>query len=355
MALFLLFGILLAVRHYLYYASLNGSAAGSASRQQWPIRFGTAFAYLVTSCLNAAVGLAFTQQLWRSVRQKPFSIDSLDKMFGITTDPTSFWSWQVLSRAKIVYFLALIAWMLPFAGIVPPATLTVDTVPKPRVSNMAFGVPDWNTVNLITPAIINVATVPSNVMLKIALQTAERSQNLPIEAPAVNSSFGLSFFGPTMRCAPPNDAQKMAFDYYVERIRNESGIFVAADIDDVNAIVQDNPSASTLNLIYSAFSPRFSEMVNDPYVDATYNGWVPELGSFNAHDPLRPGVLQDALLQELWIQLADKSIVCQMANASFDVHVQNLNGAQTVTLNSVKALPRYNQTYLEKSDSDCSD
>jgi hypothetical protein len=56
MVLFVLFGILLALGHHLYYDSLNGITAGSASRQQWPIRFGTAFAYLVTSCLNAAVG-----------------------------------------------------------------------------------------------------------------------------------------------------------------------------------------------------------------------------------------------------------------------------------------------------------
>lgn len=355
MALFVIFGILLALGHHLYYASLNGTTAGSASRQQWPIRFGTAFAYLVTSCLNAAVGLAFTQQLWRSVRQKSFSIASLDKMFGITTDPTSFRSWQVLSRAKVVTFLALVAWVLPFAGIIPPATLTVDTVPYPQVKKMAFGIPNWSSRSLITPAIDNTATVPSDVMLRLALQTGLRSQILPIEAPATNSSFGLVFFGPTMRCKAPNDAQKTAFDYYVARIRNESGIFVATDIDDVNAIQQKDPTAPAVSLIYSAFSPRFSEMVNDPSVDATYNGWVPELGSFSPSNPLRPGVLQDALLQELWIQLSDQSIVCQLANASFDVHIQNLNGAQTVTFNSVQALPEYNQTYLENSDSDCSD
>lgn len=310
MALFVIFGILLALGHHLYYASLNGTTAGSASRQQWPIRFGTAFAYLVTSCLNAAVGLAFTQQLWRSVRQKWFSIASLDKMFGITTDPTSFRSWQVLSRAKVVTFLALVAWVLPFAGIIPPATLTVDTVPYPQVKKMAFGIPNWSSRSLITPAIDNTATVPSDVMLRLALQTGLRSQILPIEAPATNSSFGLVFFGPTMRCKAPNDAQKTAFDYYVARIRNESGIFVATDIDDVNAIQQKDPTAPAVSLIYSAFSPRFSEMVNDPSVDATYNGWVPELGSFSPSNPLRPGVLQDALLQELWIQLSDQSIVC---------------------------------------------
>jgi hypothetical protein len=289
------------------------------------------------------------------VRQKAFSIDSIDKMFGITTDPTSFWSWQVLSRAKVVSFLALIAWILPFAGIVPPATLTVDTVPNPQVNNMAFGVPNWNADNLITPAIVNVATVPSEVMLKIAWQTAERSQILPITAPAVNSSFGLSFFGPTMRCAPPNDAQKIAFDYYVARIRNESGLYVSADIGDLDNVVQNDPRAPTLDLVYSAFSPRFSEMLNDPSVDATYSGWRPELGSFNPSDPLRPGVLKDALLQELWIQLSDQSIVCQMANASYDIHIETLNGVQTVTTNSVEMLPEYNQTYLENGDSDCAD
>jgi hypothetical protein len=351
MTVFLLLGILLAVGHHLYYASLEGSTTGSASRQQWPIRFGTAFAYLITTCLNAAVGLAFTQQLWRSVRQKSFSVNSIDKIFGITTDPTGFWSLEVLGKAKIVSLIALTAWILPFAGIVPPATLTVDILPRPHVSNMAFGVPNWNTVNLITSAIGSVATIPSDVMLQLAWQTAERSEILPVEAPAVNSSYGLSFFGPTMRCAPPNDAQKAAIDYYVTRIRNESGLYVAADIDNTS---DDYPPSPTIDLVYSAFSPRFSEMLNDPSVDATYNGWRPELGSFNPSNPLRSGVLQDALLQELWIQLSDQSIVCQLANASFDVHIEFINGAQMVT-SKIATLPEYNQTYLAESDSNCSD
>lgn len=352
MALFLLFGILLAVGHHLYYASLNGSTAGSASKQQWPIRFGTAFAYLTTSCLNAAVGLAFTQQLWHSMRNKSFSIDGIDKMFAITTDPTSFWSWEVISRAKVVSLLALLAWVLPLAAIVPPATLTVNTMPQSRISNMAFGIPKWDAVDLITRGIGSIATVPSDAMLKIAWRTSERSQILPIEAPTINSSYDISFFGPTMRCATPDGAQRAAFEYYVARIHNESGLYVAANTED---IPNTYPPPPMLELVYSAFSPRFSEMVNDPSVDATYNNWRPELGSFSPSNPLRPSVLQDALLQELWIQLADESIVCQMANASYNVHIDNLNGFQNVIVNNVEALQAYNQTYLEGSDADCSD
>ena len=128
-------------------------------------------------------------------------------------------------------------------------------------------------------------------------------------------------------------------------------LYVAADIDNTS---DDYPPSPTIDLVYSAFSPRFSEMLNDPSVDATYNGWRPELGSFNPSNPLRSGVLQDALLQELWIQLSDQSIVCQLANASFDVHVEFINGAQMVT-SKIATLPKYNQTYLAESDSNCSD
>jgi hypothetical protein len=228
------------------------------------------------------------------MRRKSFTIDSSDKMFSITTDPTSFLSWEVLSRAKVVSLLALLIWLIPFAAIVPLATLTVDTVPQAETHDMAFGIPKWNTVDLWTRGIGNVATVPSDVMLKVAWQIGERTEILPVQAPAVSSSYDVSFFGPTVRCAAPTDAQEAAFSHYAARILNESGIFVAADAQDTSAV-----GPALVELVYSTFSTRFSELVNDPSVDALYNHWRPELGKFNPTNPARQGVLKDALLQEL--------------------------------------------------------
>lgn len=214
---------------------------------------------------------------------------------------------------------------------------------------MAFGVPDWRMLGLITRGIDNTATVPSDTMLKLAWQTGERTQILQLEPPAVNSSYDISFFGPTVRCASPTVAQHEAIEFYAGKIHNESGLYIATDTQDIGA----SGSLDVLEVVYSAFSPRLSELIDDPSVDATYNNWKPELGGFSPTNSVRPRVLQHALLQELWIELADQNIVCQLTNASYDIHVEYVNGAQTVSANSIETLQQYNETYLANSDADC--
>jgi hypothetical protein len=216
---------------------------------------------------------------------------------------------------------------------------------------MAYGVPNWNAIALVTRGFSNTAPAPADPLLKIAWQTSERSQILPIQAPASNSSFDISFFGPTVLCGAPNTAQQTAFDHYVSRIHNDSGLYVSTNIQNVTNIY---PPAPIQELVFSAFSPRWSELVNDVAVDALYNIWKPELVTFSPIDPLRPGVLEDALLQELWIKLADESIICEMTNASYNVHVDNEAGMQKVSMYSIETLPAYNLTYLKGSDVNCS-
>jgi hypothetical protein len=63
-------GLILALGHHFYYLSLNGTRAGDAAKQAWPIRFGTAFAFLVTSCLQACTATAIGQHVWSIVRRK---------------------------------------------------------------------------------------------------------------------------------------------------------------------------------------------------------------------------------------------------------------------------------------------
>jgi hypothetical protein len=67
-------GLILALGHHLYYLSLNGTLAGDAAKQAWPIRFGTAFAFLVTSCLQAVTTTAIGQHFWSIVRRKSLTL-----------------------------------------------------------------------------------------------------------------------------------------------------------------------------------------------------------------------------------------------------------------------------------------
>lgn len=67
-------GLALALGHHLYYSSLNGTVAGDEERQAWTIRFGTAFAFLVTSCFHASTAISFGQYVWTIVKRTPLTI-----------------------------------------------------------------------------------------------------------------------------------------------------------------------------------------------------------------------------------------------------------------------------------------
>jgi hypothetical protein len=86
----LLLGLATATGHHVYHTSLDGRLAGSANRQEWSIRFGTAFAYFTQTSLGASVVCAYSQHIWTVFKSKPVSIKVIDAMFSATADPTAF-------------------------------------------------------------------------------------------------------------------------------------------------------------------------------------------------------------------------------------------------------------------------
>ena len=115
----LVLGITLAVGHQCYYHSLAGTevfsttnqtSAWDTSRQEWKIRFGTAFAFLAKTCLASSIAIAYTQHIWASRRKKAYSISGLDSLFSATSDVFAFASLDLTVRAKIDAVLAAFVW-----------------------------------------------------------------------------------------------------------------------------------------------------------------------------------------------------------------------------------------------------
>jgi len=106
-------GIVLALGHHFYYQSLDGTVVSSDTRQEWALRVGTAFAFLTHSSLVASAGTAYAQRLWVTVKGKQFRLEALDNIFSLQSSPFSFFSWEVLSRAKVLCLLGLCIWYVP--------------------------------------------------------------------------------------------------------------------------------------------------------------------------------------------------------------------------------------------------
>ena len=116
---------LAAIGHHLFYVYLDGKQVSEvAIPQSWVIRVGTAFAYLFKASLVAAVGIAFCQRLWYSARRSALQIQSLDAMFGVLANPLKFVNADLILRTKLLFLMAVIAWILPIPAIFSPGAMT---------------------------------------------------------------------------------------------------------------------------------------------------------------------------------------------------------------------------------------
>lgn len=103
-------GIALALGHHFYYMSLNGTVVSSDTRQEWALRFGSAFAFLTQSSLVASAGVSYTQRLWVTVKKRAFPLKTLDNVFSLPSTIFAFFSWGGLSKAKVLYLLGICIW-----------------------------------------------------------------------------------------------------------------------------------------------------------------------------------------------------------------------------------------------------
>jgi hypothetical protein len=60
--------------------------------------------------LVTSVGFAFTQVLWRTLKNTEFSIQGIDAAFDLRSSLLSFLNWEMLQKMKIGAFIAVIAW-----------------------------------------------------------------------------------------------------------------------------------------------------------------------------------------------------------------------------------------------------
>lgn len=147
MVAFFLSGVIVAIGHHIYYTWLDGTSISDDESQQWAVRFGTVFAFLVEISLVAAVSIAQMQRAWSTVERKSVSIGGIDSVFAATQDLRSFMSWEMLSRARLASLLALICWCLPLSALVTPATLTVRAVSKTRNVDIIVPAIDYKNAN----------------------------------------------------------------------------------------------------------------------------------------------------------------------------------------------------------------
>ena len=110
MTFFLGLGVMTAVAHHLYFFSLHHRKVYTGMWQQWPIRFGSGLSFLTISLFNMAVGSAYSQYMWKKIRNKHFSLSDVDGLFSLTTNATGLFQGGIIRGAQTVAIIALIGW-----------------------------------------------------------------------------------------------------------------------------------------------------------------------------------------------------------------------------------------------------
>ena len=244
----LVVGILFALGHHLFYASLDRKHASTSlegydvlgtqvSVQQFNTAVGTAFAFLVRACLMLSISTAYFQIFVWSVGKHGTGgtkLAHLDVMTSALQDLVSLTSFRTWWRRPWLWVMAVIAWyelsserrsvfninticrLLPIASIITPATLSVGIDFPPSISmnvpnvefsslNLAAPMAEYGTTGSeggAEPALSFMYAGPSLTVQRITDAVSAQGYILPVAAPSVNSSWNLDFNGPSMHCDP---------------------------------------------------------------------------------------------------------------------------------------------------------
>lgn len=200
---YLLLGTGFALGHHFYWYSLHDTVVPSETDQEWSQRLGIAAAFIAQSLLTLAVGVAYTQRVWVSVKRRPLTLGGLDKVFSLQDDVFAFLSWEVLTKAKFLCLLGLVAWCIPISSTFSSATLSVRSGTVTNVTEVNVPVPDYtNSTETYWAVYEGVGRLDgaSPAITRLASATSTSMYILPFSAPFPNSSYSVEFYGPSFRC-----------------------------------------------------------------------------------------------------------------------------------------------------------
>ncbi|KAF2020431.1 hypothetical protein BU24DRAFT_1062 [Aaosphaeria arxii CBS 175.79] len=125
---FLLGFILVLGQHFLYRYLHHRVEHNEDKRIRW-VLYGRAMAYFSKITFGGCVILCYRQRIWRTMREQPLSIMSIDQLFLATEDPSLFANWETLTQAKLPVLMALAIWLIPLATIIfSPGALTFGDI-----------------------------------------------------------------------------------------------------------------------------------------------------------------------------------------------------------------------------------
>jgi hypothetical protein len=211
-----------AIGHHVFYKSLDQvSLDENLFNQQTNIAIGTAFAFLFRANLVLATCTAYWQVFWATALRNTLTISSMDALAGVLGSLLDFASIRTFFRNPGLAVLALLAWVVPFASLLPPATLSV--LPAVMTNNTLIPVPvpyfadyTMTAINYYSVAgdkfsglpgglessMVEIYIKPTLQLSRLATTTAYRGAIPDHRTSLPNSTYQLEFQAPALQCQP---------------------------------------------------------------------------------------------------------------------------------------------------------
>ncbi|KAI9642501.1 hypothetical protein NHQ30_009306 [Ciborinia camelliae] len=207
-------GVLLSLLHHLFYRHLDGSVAptgeyhsmiGKVSKQQFNLAVGNALAFSVQSMFSLAVTISYEQVFWRALTTAKAGarLGDIDTAFSVLQDILGLFSTSLWRLKSMLFPMAVIFWLVLFMTILAWGSYSVSTtVPQFDFMNLNFA-------NLVAPkGTFFEYNGPSKLVQRVAAATAAQGTILPIEPPALNASWSIDFWGPSIHCDYLSDSER---------------------------------------------------------------------------------------------------------------------------------------------------
>jgi hypothetical protein len=208
--------------------------------------------------------------------------------------------------------------LLPLAGLTPTATLSVVTSLHSETTNQSIPTLDFSSSSWQN------TTLQEDVDSMFQMSLISENMVLPqLIAPAVNSSYTVKFYGPTIQCEDASISEQAAFDQYSMALWNESEIFTSLTFQMFN---DGDPGLLTV-----------SDLTSEG-LRGSYSFLLASIFNLTTLDVDIQNSVYDAFFWQFWVQTANSSIVCSCANASFEVNIDYMNGVQSISQSKIETM-----------------
>lgn len=103
-------GTMGALGHHYFYLSFDAKKPVDDLQKQIVVLVGNILSFLAIFMWRLSCTVSYKQYIWTTVKKKSLKLSTLDKIFSLTSDPRGFFSWEVLTKTKVLVVMALIAW-----------------------------------------------------------------------------------------------------------------------------------------------------------------------------------------------------------------------------------------------------